>query len=100
MSKNSSKQYNFKNKEVKNKVAYRLFVVYKKNSEHYKNLKNKKIAWTYYGHFNRPDQGRGRLMSIFLERFEQIKFAILYNDIAGTSEKRKRHISKILKGNE
>ena len=96
----SKNQYNFKDKEVKNKVAYRLFIVYKKNSEHYKNLKNKKFAWTYYGYFNKHDQGRSRLMNIFLERFNQIKFAILYNDIKGTAEKRKRYISKILKGDE
>lgn len=94
----SKNKYNFKNPEVKKKVAFRLFIVYKKESIYFKKLgttRGGKI--TYRGRFNKADKGRGRLMSIFLERMEDIKYAKLYNDITGKEHQSRKKITQVLK---
>lgn len=94
----SKKQYNFKNTEVKKKVAFRLFIVYRKESGYYKKIglhRDGKI--TYRGYFNKPDKGRGQLMSIFLDRMQDIKYAKLYNDITGKEHQSRKKITHVLK---
>jgi len=76
--------YNFKNEETKRKAIYRLFVVYVKTSQYVIPLGKRKQ--TYRGYYAELDKGRSKLMSIFLERINDIELAILYNDRKKTKQ--------------
>ena len=89
--------YNFKNPEIKKKVAWRLFVKYKKNSHWFKTVGKQK---TYNGYFCRADKGRGKLMTIFLDRYDDIFYAVLYNEVTGDKFHQKKIIAKVLKNEE